>query len=134
MAPTFTGENITIGRVKWFNNKSGYGFITSSLNNEEKDVFVHHSSIMVDTNQYKYLVAGEYVSFIVEPVDNNEKYNCQAKNIKGVGRGPLMCETRNEMSKNNSDTKREINGQVNIGKNWMLVKRKSNSNPKKTTS
>lgn len=134
MTPTFSGDTSTIGRVKWFNNKSGYGFITASINNEDKDVFVHHTSLVVDKNQYKYLVTGEYVSFIVEPVENNEKYNCQAKSVKGVCGGPLMCETRNEMSKDNSESKREYNGQVNIGKNWMLVKRKPNSNPKKTTS
>ena len=32
------------GIVKWFNNKSGYGFI-STLDDEKKDVFVHYTSI-----------------------------------------------------------------------------------------
>ena len=40
-----TGDSVT-GRVKWFNSKAGYGFIT--YNNEsdtESDVFVHHISL-----------------------------------------------------------------------------------------
>jgi cold shock protein len=128
MAPTFTGDDTTIGRVKWFNNKAGYGFITSSSGDDEKDIFVHHSSIMVAKNQYKYLVTGEYVSFNVEDVENNEKYNCQAKNVKGVGGGPLMCETRNEQSQSQSHVEGKGSGppgdRVNLGKQWMLVQRR----------
>lgn len=33
------------GKVKWFNNQKGYGFIT---NEEGKDIFVHYSSILMD--------------------------------------------------------------------------------------
>lgn len=33
------------GKVKWFNEQKGYGFITSE---EGKDVFVHYSSILMD--------------------------------------------------------------------------------------
>ena len=124
MAPRFTGDDTAIGRVKWFNNKAGYGFITSSSGDDEKDIFVHHSSIMVEKNQYKYLVTGEYVSFNVEDVDNNEKYNCQAKNIRGVGGGPLMCETRNEQSQGESKGGAPLGDRVNLGKQWMLVQRR----------
>ena len=53
-----------IGKVKWFNNKAGFGFVTA-LDGEKKDtdVFVHHSAIKVSNEQYKYLVQGEYVTF-----------------------------------------------------------------------
>jgi cold shock CspA family protein len=47
------------GRVKWFNNKAGYGFITVTDGPKSgSDVFVHHSSIKVVSEQYKYLVQG----------------------------------------------------------------------------
>ena len=37
-----------IGRVKWFNNKAGYGFITVTDGPKAgTDVFVHHSVIKV---------------------------------------------------------------------------------------
>lgn len=131
MAPTFTGDDTTIGRVKWFNNKSGYGFITSTIDGDEKDIFVHHSSIMVEKNQYKYLVTGEYVSFNVENVDNNEKYNCQAKNVRGINSGPLMCETRNEFFQGDTKGNGHTGERVNLGKQWMLVQRRPQSRPTK---
>lgn len=133
MAPTFTGDNTTVGRVKWFNNKAGYGFITSSTGDDEKDIFVHHTSIMVDKNQYKYLVTGEYVSFNVENVENNEKYNCQAKNVRGINGGPLMCETRNEASHVDPKSDGQMADRVNLGKQWMLVQRRPQSRPGKDT-
>ena len=57
--PTFTtpsSSTVTQGTVKWFNNKAGYGFITVSTGDMNgTDVFVHHSQIVVATQQYKYL-------------------------------------------------------------------------------
>jgi cold shock CspA family protein len=87
-----------IGRVKWFNNKSGYGFITFMTNNNLKgsDIFVHHSSIASKQNLYKYLVQGEYVEFNVEKMENkdNKEHENQATGITGILGGELMCETR----------------------------------------
>ena len=60
------------GRVKWFNNKAGYGFITVTDGSRSgSDIFVHHSVIGVASQQYKYLVQGEYVEFDLRifPVD-----------------------------------------------------------------
>ena len=41
------------GMVKWFNNKSGFGFITVSGTGEYagKDIFSHYSSIRVTNSQ-----------------------------------------------------------------------------------
>ena len=87
-----------LGVVKWFNNKSGYGFITIISDGEmnSKDVFVHHSSINVNSEQYKYLVQGEYVSLNVEKSEKGE-FVFQTTKVTGVKGGPLMCETRNDI-------------------------------------
>tara|TARA_B100000886_G_scaffold340548_1_gene311109 strand:- start:1705 stop:2136 length:432 start_codon:yes stop_codon:yes gene_type:complete len=87
-----------LGVVKWFNNKSGYGFVTiiSDGDMKSKDVFVHHSSINVGNEQYKYLVQGEYVSLDVEKSEKSD-YTFQTTKVTGVFGGPLMCETRNDI-------------------------------------
>ncbi len=88
-----------VGRVKWFNNRAGFGFVTMLEGvKKDEDVFTHHSGISVDTEQYKYLVQGEYVTFELRASDNNE-HPYQAGNVKGVYDGMLMCETRTSMRK-----------------------------------
>lgn len=47
------------GRVKWFNDKKGYGFIQPETGGE--DIFVHHSSIVADG--YRTLAEGQAVQF-----------------------------------------------------------------------
>lgn len=49
------------GKVKWFNNAKGYGFILPEGGGE--DLFVHYSSIQMDG--YKTLKAGQDVEFDV---------------------------------------------------------------------
>ena len=84
------------GRVKWFNNKAGYGFITVTDGPKSgTDVFVHHSSIKVVSEQYKYLVQGEYVDFsLSDTKTSNHEY--QAGEVCGIKGGQLMCETRRD--------------------------------------
>jgi cold shock CspA family protein len=104
MSMADTATNQYVGKVKWFNNKSGYGFITfiDSSDFKGKDIFAHHSSLNVKDEIYKYLVQGEYVEFGVQKMDSgNHEY--QAMNIKGVLQNDLMCETRHknrDLSKN----------------------------------
>ena len=84
------------GIVKWFNNKSGYGFITvNSSRCFGIDVFAHHSALVVSNNKYRYLVQGEYVEFVLTQT-NSGKYNFQSSYITGINGGKLMCETRQE--------------------------------------
>lgn len=91
--------DVTSGRVKWFNNKAGYGFITVNdcETNEERDMFVHHSEIKVEQTQYKYLVQGEYVEFVIGAISRENKIDAHATNVRGINGGKLMCETRNEV-------------------------------------
>ncbi len=87
-----SGESRQLGIVKWFNNKAGFGFVTT-MGDEGKDVFVHHSGVSVNREQYKYLVQGEYVEFNLSKSES-DSHEWQATNVTGVHRGPLMCETR----------------------------------------
>ncbi|MCC6444676.1 MAG: cold-shock protein [Armatimonadetes bacterium] len=48
------------GRVKWFNDAKGYGFIETI---EGKDVFVHYSAVQKDG--FKTLAEGQQVEFEV---------------------------------------------------------------------
>jgi cold shock CspA family protein len=94
------------GRVKWFNNKAGYGFITvvgsEGSSHVGDDVFVHHTGIQVGSEQYKYLVQGEYVTFTLRSSDSSD-HPYQASDLTGLFGGPLMCETRNEQRQLRSD-------------------------------
>jgi cold shock protein len=47
------------GKVKWFNNAKGYGFIVAD--GREEDLFAHYSAIQMDG--YKTLKAGQPVQF-----------------------------------------------------------------------
>ncbi|MCK5260534.1 MAG: cold-shock protein [Candidatus Omnitrophica bacterium] len=60
------------GKVKWFSNQKGYGFITPE---EGPDVFVHHSTIQGEG--YKTLEEGQEVEFEVTTGPKGE----QATNV-----------------------------------------------------
>ena len=47
------------GKVKWFNNAKGFGFIVED--GSETDIFAHYSTIVMDG--YKTLKAGQDVTF-----------------------------------------------------------------------
>ncbi len=56
------------GKVKWFSNQKGYGFITSESGG---DVFVHHSTIQGDG--FKTLDEGQEVEFEVQQGPKGEQ-------------------------------------------------------------
>ncbi len=53
------------GKVKWFNNAKGYGFVRPDEGGE--DLFVHYSYIQMDG--YKSLKAGQPVEYDVRPAE-----------------------------------------------------------------
>ncbi|MGE8327754.1 cold shock domain-containing protein CspD [Pseudomonas urmiensis] len=65
------------GKVKWFNNAKGYGFINEDGKTE--DLFAHYSAIQMDG--YKTLKAGQPVNF--EIIQGPK--GLHAVNISGVG-------------------------------------------------
>lgn len=63
---------IMVGKVKWFNNEKGFGFIEYK---DGEDIFVHYSAIL--SEGYKTLVEGQEVEFELVRTDKG----LQAKNV-----------------------------------------------------
>jgi CspA family cold shock protein len=56
-------EKRIMGKVIWFNNPRGYGFIKPD--DGSGDMFVHFSNIVAEPGKFKTLTAGQAVSFVV---------------------------------------------------------------------
>ena len=62
------------GKVKWFNSKKGYGFITEDETN--KDIFLHVSAL--ENSKLRILKENQAIKFDIK----EEKNKLQAINIK----------------------------------------------------
>ena len=70
---------MAVGKVKWFNDAKGYGFIqTEEMKSSPLDVFVHYSEIVKDG--YKSLAQGQTVEFELSDTPKG----LQAKNVAVV--------------------------------------------------
>ena len=79
-----------VARVKWFNARRGYGYVTDVESGA--DLFVHHSGLTVsEENVYRMLVEGEYVECSTTTDDQGRTL---AVDVTGLSRGLLMCQTR----------------------------------------
>jgi len=87
--PSIPNIGDCLGQVQWFNKKKGFGFIKNVNNPTSNDVFFHFSDIQSDA--YKILYPGEFVSMDIEENDKNE-FNC--RNIRGVGGLPLLIDNK----------------------------------------
>jgi CspA family cold shock protein len=67
---------VASGKVKWFNNAKGYGFIEQE---DGKDVFVHYSAI--DGAGYRSLEEGQPVEFEISQGPKGP----QASNVRILG-------------------------------------------------
>jgi len=63
-----------LGKVKWFNAKKGYGFITDDKN--EKDVFLHVSAL--EKSKLRVLRENQKIQFEIK----EEKGKLKAINLK----------------------------------------------------
>lgn len=68
------GSSMTIGKVKWFNNSKGFGFVVPEGTTD--DVFAHFSQIQMEG--YRTLKTGQDVEFEIVDGDKGK----QALNIK----------------------------------------------------
>lgn len=64
-----------VGKVKWFNNEKGYGFIEY---NDLEDIFIHYSAIEMEG--YKTLKEGTLVQYELHRTHKG----LQAKNVLQV--------------------------------------------------
>lgn len=70
------------GRVKWFNNEKGYGFIEYEGVVDE-DIFVHYSAI--EQEGYKTLKEGDVVEFtLIETAKGNQAINVKEIRLSTV--------------------------------------------------
>ena len=77
------------GTVKWFNARKGFGFITPDEG--DKDVFVHHSAIVTENDEFASLNDNDKVEFDVQ---QGEK-GLEAKNVKVTEAAPYQPRERN---------------------------------------
>ncbi len=61
-----------VGKVKWFNDRKGYGFLTNEKN---EDIFVHFTTIK--SEGHRTLIQGEKVEFTLVETERG----LQAKNV-----------------------------------------------------
>jgi|TARA_B100001540_G_scaffold316436_1_gene346274 CspA family cold shock protein len=65
-----------LGKVKWFNSKKGYGFITEDKT--ERDIFLHVSAL--EKSRLRVLKEDQRIRFDIK----EEKEKLQAINVKKV--------------------------------------------------
>jgi len=124
-----------LGRVKWFNNKAGYGFITVTDGSRSgSDIFVHHSAIDVENQQYKYLVQGEYTEFELIKTES-QTHEWQASHVSGIRGGKLMCETRRDLklARNEYRTSTTRSGDDEVQGQPTMPRQKASSTPDRET-
>ena len=68
------------GKVRWFNNKKGYGFIQKD--SDGKDIFIHYSAITMEG--YKTLKTNDSVAFEVVEGEKGP----QAANVTLISAAP----------------------------------------------
>lgn len=105
------------GTVKWFNSQKGYGFITDS---EGKDVFVHHSSIIMDG--FRHLNEDDIVNFELGAGNNGQE---QAVNVKPFLTMKMIKDSLKEENLHVKEIKSNRNtivmNALNMDKGYMVV-------------
>lgn len=94
-----------LGKVKWFNNAKGYGFIIADESEQDlplnEDLFAHFSSIQMEG--YKTLKAGQMVTFDAQP---------SGKGYHAVNIVPAELNTQNDTNNDNKNNMSEESKRV----------------------
>lgn len=86
---------MTSGKVKWFNNAKGYGFIIED--GKDEDLFAHYSAIKMDG--YKTLKAGQPVSFdIIQGPKGMHAVNISAPDTTGTATNGTAQKTEKQLA------------------------------------
>ena len=110
------------GRVKWFNNAKGFGFILPE--DESEDYFVHYSSIVMEG--YKTLKAGQTVSFdVIEGPKGLHAVNIASTGEKTVEASEVdnaaaVTEVPDTTSEDNQDNSQDLSDSDEKAKQMML--------------
>ncbi|XP_039049095.1 glycine-rich protein 2-like [Hibiscus syriacus] len=82
------GESRMTGKVKWFSDQKGFGFITPNEGGD--DLFVHQSSIL--SEGFRSLADGEEVEFVIDSNEGRPK----AVDVTGPNGDPVRGTSRSE--------------------------------------
>lgn len=104
----------TVGKVKWFNNAKGYGFIEQP---GEQDIFVHYSAISGDG--YKSLIQGQEVEF---EVTDGPKRPPSRECCRACGGRGLTKFTRNNFRFNFPDQKFEAESERSVPNGFFYLR------------
>jgi len=77
------------GQVKWFNSKTGFGFISTD-EPDSTDIFVHHSALKAEDDRFRYLAVGERVNFNIVTSDEGKTI---AHDVSALSGAKLKCDT-----------------------------------------
>mmetsp|Transcript_533 Transcript_533/g.763 ORF Transcript_533/g.763 Transcript_533/m.763 type:complete len:127 (+) Transcript_533:132-512(+) len=71
------------GRVKWFSDRKGFGFIIPESRDIDGDVFVHFSNIEQEHDEFRSLLENEVVEF---ELSNEKDGRLQAAAVKRINK------------------------------------------------
>jgi cold shock CspA family protein len=89
------------GKVNWFDRSRGYGFVHD--HETENDYFIHHSQLQAYEDCFRFLHAGEYVTYTINNAHAGDNHSVMCHNVTGINNDDLMYVTdyKNQVSKMN---------------------------------
>ena len=112
-------EERQTGCVKWFNNKAGYGFLTTSEGETRVTTFSCTTVLSRYPKSSTNILYKVSTLVLLKSLPRTRNMHFKQGNVTGVGGHKLMCETRNAMRDHDSGEASEGDGgQWNGSHNW----------------